>query len=282
MEKDKNKTADSSSTVQTSEVSTGVMSDQATETTDPATTDNTTTGELTLEDIRNMIAEKFGVTFDNDADLYSFIANKIISLREYMEADEQLNQIIAENPVLYAIIDDMQNGRSFEEALAANVDRDELFPLEGDPDFERIRTAAEARRARLEEADRYRKEREANMEASRTLLKEYFDELGWTDDEINKFTDNIDSAFSKYAAAKIDKDLLEIFRKAEAYDRDIESAREDGAIEGKNARVDAERVRRAQSTDGMPSGGSAVSLSSLDDEDDDIISEVSRNSRRNW
>lgn len=282
MEKDKNKTADSSSTVQTSEVSTGVMPDQATGTTDPATTDNTTTGELTLEDIRNMIAEKFGVTFDNDADLYSFIANKIISLREYMEADEQLNQIIAENPVLYAIIDDMQNGRSFEEALAANVDRDELFPLEGDPDFERIRTAAEARRARLEEADRYRKEREANMEASRTLLKEYFDELGWTDDEINKFTDNIDSAFSKYAAAKIDKDLLEVFRKAEAYDRDIESAREDGAIEGKNARVDAERVRRAQSTDGMPSGGSAVSLSSLDDEDDDIISEVSRNSRRNW
>ena len=63
----------------------------------------------------------------------------------------------------------------------------------------------------------------------------------------------------------------------------VESAREAGAIDAKNARIDAERERAEAETDGLPTGGSAVGVTMPEEiEDEDIFGEVKRKSRKNW
>ena len=63
----------------------------------------------------------------------------------------------------------------------------------------------------------------------------------------------------------------------------MESAREAGAIDAKNARIDAERERAEAETDGLPTGGSAVGVTMPSERDKkDLFDEVRDNSRKNW
>lgn len=235
----------------------------------------------TLETLRAFIADKYGETFEDDAGLLAFIRTK---LDNAASSDSIIGEILAEYPELYAVIQDLDAGKPFEVALAANIDVDSLKPLEGDDDYAAYEEARQARQTRKKKADDHKARFESNREESLKVISDYFTEKTMDDDAGTAFANYIDSMITDYLDGKVTRDFLEIFYRGMHYSDDVEAARNAGAIDAKNARIDAEREKRAGMTDGMPSAGSAIATPSTSQavEDNDLFAEIGRNSRKNW
>lgn len=228
-------------------------------------------------------------TWADDDEFYSNVADYLEDsgrrISEYENADTQILNIAKEYPEILSIIKDIVDGKSFEEALARNIDIEELIPREGEPDFAKYDNARKERKARRAEAEAYRAKLDKNMEKSREVLKSYFEEHGMSDEEALAFSEYIDNIVSAYLDRAITPEILDIFNHARNYDKDMAEARTAGEAVGRNAKIDAEREKRDGATDGLPGAGS--SAGTLDTETpkeknfiDNVLEQTSR--RRNW
>lgn len=237
--------------------------------------------EDTLDSLRAFVTDRYGETFEDDAGLLAFVRTKLDSAAS---GDSVIGEILADYPELYAVIQDLNDGKPFEVALAANVDVDSLKPLEGDDDYSAYEEARQTRLSRKQRADEHMARFESNREESRQIISDYFAEKTMDEAAGEAFANYIDTMIADYLDGKVTRDFLDVFYRGMHYNDDVEAAREAGAIDAKNARIDAERERRAAQTDGMPSPGSAIAnpTSSMMLEEDDIFSEIGKNSRKNW
>lgn len=246
-----------------------------------AASTDTGTG-MSIDDIRTMVSEKFGQTFDSDSDLLAFVADKLDAVGGYEASDAKIQEVLAEYPELLSLVEDLGSGVPFRQALAANIDVDDLRAEEGDEDYAEVEAANKKRRDRAARAKEYEARLAANMEKSADVLSQFFEEQGMSDEQADEYTAYVDGVINDYIDGKVTKDTLMLFQHARNYDADMASARESGAIEGKNARIDAERERKSKETDGMPQGGSAIAVEEETPAEDDIFAEIGRNNRRNW
>ena len=246
--------------------------------------DNATPADAlaTIDGIKAIVEDKFGQTFDNDSDLLAFIAEKLDAVGGYEASDAKIQEVLTEYPELLSLVEDLGSGVPFRQALAANIDIDDLHAEEGDEDYAAVEEANKKRRDRAKRAKDYEAQLAANMEQSAEILSQFFEEQGMTDEQADDYTAWVDGIINDYIDGNVTKDTLTLFQHARNYDADIASARESGAIEGKNAKVDAERERRAKATDGMPQGGSAMAVEEDAPKEDDVFAEIGRNNRRNW
>lgn len=233
----------------------------------------------TVETLREFVADKYGETFDDDAGLLAFVKTK---LDNAVAGDSVIGEILAEYPELYAVIQDLDAGKPFEVALAANIDVEDLKPLEGDEDYAAYAEAKDARKARRAKADEHKKRFESNRDESIKIVEAYFAEKTMDEKAGEDFANYIDTMIADYLDGKVTRDFLDVFYRGMHYGEDVEKAREAGAIDAKNARIDAEREKRSQQTDGMPSPGSAIATPTTTVEEDDFFSELGRNSRKKW
>lgn len=247
-----------------------------------AATDTNTDAGMSIDDIRAKVSEKFGQTFDNDSDLLAFVADKLDAVGGYEASDAKIQEVLAEYPELLSLVEDLGSGVPFRQALAANIDVDDLRAEEGDEDYAEVEAANKKRRDRAARAKEYEARLAENMEKSADVLSQFFEEQGMSDEQADEYTAYVDGIINDYIDGKVTRDTLMLFQHARNYDADMASARESGAIEGKNARIDAERERKSKETDGIPQGGSAVMVEEESPEADDMFAEIQRNNRRNW
>lgn len=238
------------------------------------------TAPAAIDSLRAMISEKFGKQFNKDEEMYAWIHEQLLQMSD---TDGVVGDILTEYPELYAVIQDLQEGKPFEVALAANIDIDSLKPLEGEEmyaDYEAARNARKERKARSEE---HRATFEKNWEDSNKVIHDFFEEVAFDEQQTNNFLAKMDEMLANYVNGVVTREFLDVFYRAMNYEQAMESAREAGAIDAKNARIDAERERAEAETDGLPRGGSAVGVTMPEEiEDDDIFGEVKRRSRKNW
>ena len=184
---------------------------------------------------------------------------------------------------MYAVIQDLQEGKPLEVALAANIDIDSLKPLEGEEMYADYEAARNARKERKAKADEYRASFTKNAEESRQIISDFFSEVAFDEEQGEAFANKIDKMIADYTNGIVTREFLDVFYRAMNYEQAMESAREAGAIDAKNARIDAERERAEAETDGLPTGGSAVGVTMPSERGTkDLFDEVRDNSRRNW
>lgn len=238
------------------------------------------TAPAAIDSLRAMIGEKFGKQFDTDEEMYAWIHEQ---LSQMSDTDGIVGDILAEYPELYAVIQDLEEGKPLEVALAANIDVESLQPLEGEEMYADYEAARNARKERKAKADEYRASFTKNAETSHQIITDFFEEVGFEDGQGEAFANKIDKMIADYANGIVTREFLDVFYRAMNYEQAMESAREAGAIDAKNARIDAERERAEAETDGLPTGGSAVGVTMPEEEyEDDIFGEVKRKSRKNW
>ena len=238
------------------------------------------TAPAAIDSLRAMISEKFGKQFDTDEEMYAWIHEQLLQMSD---TDGVVGEILAEYPELYAVIQDLQEGKPLEVALAANIDIDSLKPLEGEEMYADYEAARNARKERKAKVDEYRATVEKNWEDSNKIIHDFFTEIAFDEEQTNEFLAKMDEMLGNYVNGIVTREFLDVFYRAMNYDKAMESAREAGAIDAKNARIDAERERAEAETDGLPTGGSAVGVTMPEEiEDDDIFGEVKRKSRKNW
>lgn len=219
----------------------------------------------------------------NDVVAYAEDADKKLS--GYATANETIKSVGKDYPEIFAIIEDIADGKSFEEALATNIDIEELIPTEDEPNYEKYVQARDARRQKRAEAEAYRKTLEDNISKSNSVVQEFFAEHDMSEDEAKEFGEYVDGVMSNYLDGIITPEMLAMFYNARNYTADVAEARVAGEIAGRNAKIDAERERVSNATDGMPSPGtSAGTETPAQEEPKDFISRVlsETNARRNW
>ena len=238
------------------------------------------TAPAAIDSLRAMISEKFGKQFETDEEMYAWIHEQ---LSQMSDTDGVVSEILAEYPELYAVIQDLQEGKPLEVALAANIDIDSLKPLEGEEMYADYEAARNARKERKAKVDEYRATFEKNWEDSNKIIHDFFTEIAFDEEQTNEFLAKMDEMLGNYVNGIVTREFLDVFYRAMNYEQAMESAREAGAIDAKNARIDAERERAEAETDGLPTGGSAVGVTMPGEEyEDDFFGDIKRKSRKNW
>ncbi len=238
------------------------------------------TAPAAIDSLRAMISEKFGKQFDTDEEMYAWIQSQ---LSDMSATDGIVGDILEEYPELYAVIQDLEEGKPLEVALAANIDIDSLKPLEGEEMYADYEAARNARKERKAKSEEHRAAFEKNWEDSNKVIHDFFEEVAFDDEQTTNFLTKMDEMLANYVNGIVTREFLDVFYRAMNYEKAMESAREAGAIDAKNARIDAERERAEAETDGLPTGGSAVGVTMPTEEyEDDIFGEVKRKSRKNW
>ena len=237
------------------------------------------TAPAAIDSLRAMISEKFGKQFETDEEMYAWIHEQLLQMSD---TDGVVGEILAEYPELYAVIQDLQEGKPLEVALAANIDIDSLKPLEGEEMYAEYQAAHEARKERKRKSDEYRDTYTKNLEESKQIVSDFFSEVAFDDEKGEAFANKIDKMIADYVNGIVTREFLDVFYRAMNYEQAMESAREAGAIDAKNARIDAERERAAEETDGLPTGGSAMAVTMPEEEPEpnDLFGDIERNSRR--
>lgn len=219
---------------------------------------------------------------DNDVADWMEQADK--SLSDYRTADETLRRIASEYPEIMAIAKDLSSdpGLPLGVAIRRNIDEDELDVEKDDPGYEGLRKMREERIARRKSQEEYRNRLDRNIEESSAVIQRYLADNGVSDDEAAALGKYIDDNMANFMEGRITADVLNMFRNALNYSKDVAEAREVGKVEGMNTRIDAERQRKKEATDGLPAPGSSTGVMSPPSrqEPEDIFDEIIRRGDR--
>lgn len=264
--------------------------EEITETTEVETTETPIENESEVDaenadTLRAFVETTYGKTFESDAEFEAFVKEKLTeneeSLSGYKDTDSKIMEILDEYPELYAVVQDLMDGKPIEVALASNIDVEDITPLPDEEMYKQYEEAKDARKARKAEVENYRKEFDTNWGESLKVLEDYFTSKKLSADDADDYANFINDHIAKYNRGIVTPEFLDLFYKARNYAKDIMEAEEQGAIKGKNAKVDAEREKRAAETDGMPKGGSSLGVKeAMPEDEEDVFSFVSRNTRR--
>lgn len=227
--------------------------------------------------------------WEDDAELENGVADWLeeadTSLADYRTADEKIRSIAEKYPEIMAIADDLAKnpGMPLGVAIRRNIDEDELEVGEDDPGFEQLRKSREERASRRKAREEYQQQLDRNLEASREIVEKYLADNEMSEEEAAALGKYVDDIMEAYLDGRLTVDVLNMFRNAMNYSKDVADAREVGKVEGMNANIDAERQRRQEATDGLPGPGSSTGQIAppAPAEPSDMIDEIlKRNERR--
>lgn len=206
---------------------------------------------------RNRFKETHPDLDPNDEDAFYDAADKHLSeLTDYKTKNTAINKTLLDvfnsNPELAEVVKDMTKGASFAEAIARNVDIDELKPAEGDPDEEKWKKALEERMAKKKAAEDYQKSIDVNSELSKKDFKEFVKENNLNAEQGAKIISKIDELVSDAIKGRITKNTLSSFYRAMNADNEVAQAAKVAEIKGRNANIEAKKTATKPKGDGLP------------------------------
>ena len=190
-----------------------------------------------------------------DEEVAARLAKDDERLATYAESDESMARILDLNPDFWKVLDAMNKGMPFMTALRTYAgDLVEAIPAEGDEGFEEYQKAAEEYLAEKKRSDERIAERNTNLEKSNNDFVAFVD-ANLPEEKRDAFVqfvqDNLNALDMGIVSDKFMRSMLDAFN----YDEDIEDAKEAGAIEARNTKITAERIKAENETDGLPMGG---------------------------
>ncbi len=190
-----------------------------------------------------------------DEEVAALLAEYEERLATYAESDKRIARILNLNPDFWKVLDAMDKGMPFMTALRTYAgDLVEAIPAEGDEGFEEYQKAAEEYLAEKKRSDERIAERNANLEKSNNAFVAFVDANlpeEKRDAYVQFVQDNLNALDMGIVSDKFMRSMLDAFN----YDEDIEDAKEAGAIEARNTKITAERIKAENETDGLPMGG---------------------------
>lgn len=202
-------------------------------------------------------------------------------LAELEDSETYIQDVLNANPDFALAIQAMGKGMPAKIALRRYMPDLWDEPEEGDNDFEAWQEATQNFLEEKRAADEEIATRNANLEKSDILLKEFVETNFPTEEEQVDFVEYLRAALRNIGMGELSSAFLDMMFKAYTHDKDVEDAKEAGAIEARNEKITTKRIKEATETDGMPlGGGSSPIVEEEMDEDEDAIDSVLRNHRR--
>lgn len=197
-------------------------------------------------------------------------------LAEYAESDAIISDIIDRNPEFAMVMDAMRRGMPFRVALSRYLGDIVGGAEEGDPDWDELKKASDEFLAEKKKAEDEIATRNRNLDKSNALLTEFVERMFPTEQEQVDFVEYLRSTLSNIGMGDFSEAFFDMVYKAYMHDADVEDAKETGAIEARNEKITAKRIKAEAETDGMPMGGSASPIveEETEPEYEDSVDEV--------
>ena len=203
-------------------------------------------------------------------------------LASYAESDERIARILDLNPEFAMVLDAMDKGMPFRVALRRYVgDILAEEPEKGDDDFEAYREAAEVYLAEKKKTDDDIALRNSNLAESDKRFIAFVESQGWDEAKQDAFVKFVVDGINALDRGEVSEQYLAAMRDAFTHDEDVEEAKEAGAIEARNEKITAKRIKANTETDGLPvGGGSSPIITEEEPEDDSFLGGVLRDYER--
>lgn len=179
-------------------------------------------------------------------------------LNGYRDREEKFTDMLSNNPRAAQFVADMANNKDPWIAVVERLGSDGVIEIVNDP----------AKKAEYEEANKKyverlarEKELEAEYEknqAESIKLREQLDEQ-YGEAVVDEALGVIDQIVKDAIMGKITKETFGMALKVVKHDADMENARSEGEIAGRNAKIE-EKMRKQKAGDGLPMGGGSSQM----------------------
>lgn len=201
------------------------------------------------EDFDGMDDDAFADRVSSDMDAQN---DKI---KRYEDNDAKLTELFEKNPQSAQFLMDMADGKDFLQNISDNFGEGIIEAL-NDP--EKLEELSRSNKKKLEQAAAekdYEDKWERAMVDSLTNLQQATEEGEYSEDEVQQGMELYDQLVGSYIDGNISKELFDAVMRAVRYKQDVESARREGEVEGRNANINESLRKRNASNDGLPSLG---------------------------
>ena len=173
-------------------------------------------------------------------------------LQDILDSDKDLNTVVSEMIV---------NGTPFRAAVAKYFDPEDLVAKEGDEDYEYYQKSTDERKRMGQEFRARGEEKRKNTKDAYDNIDKFAEKQGMDAAAKEAFIGFVNTLYNDLSVLKLTPETLTKLYKAMTYDEAVAEAAETGEIDGKNAAIEAQRVRKTNATTGdgvpTPQGGSA-------------------------
>lgn len=174
------------------------------------------------------------------------------TLKEKSEAEDKLTQMFSQYPHSARFISDMANGTNPWVAMVEQLGMDGITDIFENPNYkDELAKAQEEYVSRLTKANDLEEEYKTNIQASLEMMKQTQEELGLSDEQLDQAVDLLMGIANDAIVGKFTRESLDMALKAINHDADMENARAEGAVEGRNTKIE-EKLRKPKSSDGAP------------------------------
>ena len=180
----------------------------------------------------------------------------------YEDNAKVIEDILDSDKDAAAVISEMiVNGTPFRAAVAKFLDPEDLVAKEGDDDYEYYQKSAEERRKMGREFREKGARRRANEKEAYDNIDKFAEKKAFDDAAKQEFIDFVNNLYNDMGELKLSMQTLEKLYKAMTYDEAVAEAAEAAEIDGKNASIEAARVKKGAETsgDGVPAFGGGSS-----------------------
>lgn len=213
--------------------------------------------------------------------LASHLSETDAELNRYKSSDDVIADLMERNPEFGMVVMAMRKGMPFEQALRrylGDIFKDTVD--EDDPDWEALKKASDEFLAEKKKTDEEIATRKSNLEKSDIAFTEFVERNFPTEQEQIDFAEYVRSTLSNIGMGDLSDNIFEMFLKAYKHDTDVEDAKEAGAIEARNEKITAKRIKEKSESDGMPMGGGSSPIVEEEmPEDDDFLGAAARRYR---
>jgi hypothetical protein len=172
----------------------------------------------------------------------------------------KFNKFVGDDPQKAEFALDIMDGVDPRVSFARHYGLDKMVPPEeGSEEYEAWNEALEARKKEFADMEAKVKEYRTNAEASAADLDALAKENGWSDEEKAGVEEFVTGLLEKVYSGRLDKDFYNLIQHGRNYEADIEGAREQGRVDGRNEKIEVEKKHLAGS--GLPNGGAGGNAS---------------------
>ena len=255
---DKDKHADTMFSTNFGTVLTNNKKHMATERNDENLTQAPPKGEAPVTSKRQQALERLKKrypddSFDDDEAIYGRMMddydNGEKELNGYKEREKALSDLFTADPRSAQFLNEWRNGKNPAIALVEMFGDDFVEELKDPKKQEELAAASKAFAERVAKEKEYDDLYQKNIEKSREMLEQLQKEEGIEDEDINRAMEFLAGITTDGILGKVSRESVLMALNALDHDNDVNVARQEGIVQGKNTKIN-ERLRKREKSDG--------------------------------
>lgn len=168
-------------------------------------------------------------------------ASSAEKMKGYEDRESQVSDALAGSPLNAALFVDAMNGTPVPLALLQRYPEEVKAWMDDPENADALKGVFESHAKKIEDNKKLEEEKAKNVEESNALIDEMIANGEMTEDEVNQYLDFLGNIGVGLMMGHVEKEWLLAAKNAINHDNDVNAAKTQGEIDGRNANISAQR-----------------------------------------